>query len=266
MGREHVHVRGRQVLGQAERPFGQHQPLQEMVRARIGLGAAQGEQVDLGPGFGQGLDDPGIHAAHHEQGVHLALEEPGDHVRAALLKKDGVARNHPVFRENGPDEMVGAAAGRAHGDLLALQLEQVGHAKALAVEYPQRLIVQRPQAAQVRVLLGRGDAALHEGRVHPGIRRTHAGQVVQGPAGLQDVQLDALLLEIFRVLAGILEIGPVGTARGQGDAVRRGRFHVLPGQPQGTGQERGRPAVDHHIGDPVGLEELEQVHATCPPP
>jgi hypothetical protein len=74
--------------------------------------------------------------------------------------------------------------------------------------------------------------ALHEGEVHAGVRIAQQLEVLGGPGGAAQFDLDAVLLEHGGVTLAELGVGALVGAGGQHDLLRRRRVQHLVGQQQ----------------------------------
>ena len=157
----------------------------------------------------------------------------------------GVEARDVVGGEQRLDEGAHAASGRADGEPLVAELVQLRQRCRIAVEDPERLVVERHEHDQVAALRRADDAAVHEGDVDAGLRIVQQALVLVCAAGQALFDGHAVAGEDFLVALRVLVVEPVLESGGEHD-VARDRALQEPGAQHGhqrsaaTGQAQGR--------------------------
>ena len=239
--------------------------------------ARQGHGGEIGKAPRQGLGMAEIHephAARPQEPLHIGctgarherggLYLPGEQriggfgttereqpVAAATRLARGEQRLHEGTR---------AAALRADGNALAVQLVQHRQVGVTAVKHPERLVIERSQRDQPGLLRGVPDAPLHETDAHAGVGIREPGEILQRSAGGEQTHADAVAIEEVGIALGVHVIRAVLSARGNHELVRGRRPHVAIRNP-----ERGHDDGQGCSGDHEELAERNALGSTTEP-
>ena len=121
-GSEQGDLVGGQVLDQVKAAGRQGELGQVVMGADIGLGSVKGIDSDFFGFGGQLAHGVGVDARNGEQGVDFAVQELVGRVARAFGQQTGGVVGDAVFRQQGPDQVGGAAAVGPDRDLATFEL------------------------------------------------------------------------------------------------------------------------------------------------
>ena len=259
-GGHQAHVARRQVGGQIDRAFRQHQPAQVRHAPGIGIGppVAHRRQARV---FQQGRHRGRAHATDQEGGVQAAVLQGRADVGSGDGRPVAVGFGHAVQGQHPGGHRAGAAARRPHGDAPAEQFGEVAWGLAAPGEQPDRLEIDTGQRLQlpVRQIHVRLHAAQRQFRT--GLDEADHGfrlagdqpfQIVHRAVGGDDLHLQAAFLQPrFELARGLMVTA----------GLRAGQHHQTPGR-GGLDEQQRQPESgdDQHGGRPVELQPFDQPH------
>ena len=249
--REGDDVAIRRIAGQVEQTFTDLHLIEERQSRLVSGGAPKVCQGDVRVGR-QLLNQCVLCRTDEERCIQFAgHQRPSGFATAEALPGVGILFwLDGIGAENGITGGAGAAAFAAQAEA---QRQQVGNAIQLnvtAIEQPQRLLIDRPQALQLTLFVRRQlalQAALHQGDLHLGRFGEQALQVVTRARGGHQGKLETFLGQFFLQSLGKVLIGAALRAGGHADTHRWWRRDELEQRPDQRGHHRHDPQVgqDH---------------------